>query len=65
MTAHLTLGHTKGDTTWSMNVTEGEATYFVVFPTASASTPATDSPDTRRIRGSRMISGAAFLFTGR
>jgi glyoxylase-like metal-dependent hydrolase (beta-lactamase superfamily II) len=32
LTAHHTGGHTKGGTTWSMHVTEGGKTYFVVFP---------------------------------
>ncbi len=30
MTAHLTPGHTKGNTTWAMTVTEGMKTYNVV-----------------------------------
>ena len=31
LTAHLTPGHTKGATTWSMQVKDGEKTYDVVF----------------------------------
>lgn len=32
MTAHLTAGHTKGTTTWSTKVSDGSASYTVVFP---------------------------------
>jgi metallo-beta-lactamase class B len=32
MTALLTPGHTKGGTTWTMNVVEGGKVYHVVFP---------------------------------
>jgi metallo-beta-lactamase class B len=38
MKANLTPGHTKGCTTWTMKVTEGEKTYDVVF-VGSASVP--------------------------
>jgi metallo-beta-lactamase class B len=38
MTAHLTPGHTKGCTTWAMNVKEGRKQYDVVF-VGSASVP--------------------------
>ena len=31
MTAHLTPGHTKGDTTWSARIRDGSKTYDVVF----------------------------------
>jgi metallo-beta-lactamase class B len=31
LTAHLTPGHTKGTTTWTMNVTDGGKTYHVVI----------------------------------
>ena len=31
MTAHLTPGHTKGDTTWSARIRDGNKTYDVVF----------------------------------
>lgn len=31
MTAHLTPGHTEGNTTWTMNVTENDKSYHVVF----------------------------------
>jgi metallo-beta-lactamase class B len=31
LTAHLTPGHTRGDTTWTMKVKEGDRTYDVVF----------------------------------
>jgi metallo-beta-lactamase class B len=38
LTAHLTPGHTKGCTTWTMNVTDNGKTYQVVF-VGSASAP--------------------------
>lgn len=38
MTAHLTPGHTKGNTTWTMTVNEGGKRYHVVFA-GSTSTP--------------------------
>jgi len=38
MTAHLTPGHTKGNTTWTMTVTEGTKSYNVVVA-GSTSTP--------------------------
>ena len=38
MTAHLTPGHTKGNTTWTMTVTEGMKSYNVVVA-GSTSTP--------------------------
>jgi metallo-beta-lactamase class B len=34
LTAHLTAGHTRGATTWTMPVTEGGKTYQVVFYTS-------------------------------
>jgi metallo-beta-lactamase class B len=39
MTAHWTPGHTRGGTTWSMNVVEGGVPYFVVFPDGTSVNP--------------------------
>lgn len=39
LTAHLTNGHTRGSTTFTMNVTEGGKTYTVVFPTGTSVNP--------------------------
>lgn len=44
LVAHLTPGHTRGATTWTMTTTEGGRTYNVVFATSYRS-PATVSPE--------------------
>jgi metallo-beta-lactamase class B len=41
VTAHLTPGHTKGDTTWTMAVTEGGKQYDVVFVGSTTINPGT------------------------
>jgi metallo-beta-lactamase class B len=47
LTAHLTPGHTKGNTTWTMKAKEGDKTYDVVFmgsPTVNPGTVLTGKP---------------------
>jgi metallo-beta-lactamase class B len=44
LTAHLTAGHTRGCTTWTMPVTEGGRTYNVVFA-CSLRAPVSVSPE--------------------
>lgn len=47
LTAHLTPGHTKGNTTWTMKVKEGDRTHDVVFagsPTINPGTVLTGKP---------------------
>ena len=39
LTAHHTPGHTKGATTWSMNVVEDGTTYAVLFPDSTSINP--------------------------
>jgi metallo-beta-lactamase class B len=39
LTARLTAGHTKGSTTWTMNVVEGGVSYKVVFPDGASVNP--------------------------
>ena len=46
LTAHLTPGHTRGATTWTMDVAEGGRTYHVVFFSST-----TVNPGVRLLRG--------------
>jgi len=39
LTAHKTAGHTKGSTTWVMNVVDGTHHYTVVFPDGTSVNP--------------------------
>ena len=41
LTAHLTPGHTRGATTWTMDVTDGGKTYHVVFFSSASINPGT------------------------
>ena len=47
LVAHLTPGHTRGCTTWTMKAAEGGKTYNVVFA-CSYRAPTTVTPDDRK-----------------
>ena len=58
LVAHLTPGHTKGCTTWTMKVTEGGKTYNVVIVGSPNVNPGYKLVNNRRIRRSpRITSG--------
>jgi metallo-beta-lactamase class B len=47
LTAHLTPGHTPGNTTWTLKAQEGGRTYDVVIPGAVATNPGTRLADNK------------------
>jgi len=47
LTAHLTPGHTPGNTTWTLKAQEGGRTYDVVVPGAVATNPGTHLADNK------------------